>query len=53
MTTPNKPKPRKPKPCIVKQHFDCDGSGQKCDTCGESEAACPCDSFEQNLKGFV
>lgn len=30
-------------PCNVKSHFDCDGTGQKCDVCGESEAACSCD----------
>lgn len=29
--------------CIVKPHFDCDGTGRMCDRCGESEAACRCD----------
>ena len=30
--------------CDVKQHFNCDGTGQMCNICGESEAACQCDS---------
>lgn len=38
---------KKPAPCEVKPHFDCDGTGQKCNDCGESEAACRCD--ESNL----
>jgi len=49
---------RRPAPCEVKQHFDCDGTGRMCDTCGESEAACRCmsaeecesDDSEQNLR---
>lgn len=35
-----------PKPCSVKQHFECDGTGQKCNRCGESEAACRCEDSE-------
>jgi hypothetical protein len=31
------------KPCNVKRHFSCDGTGQMCHVCGESEAACRCD----------
>lgn len=34
-----------PKPktkCDIKTHFDCDGTGQMCNNCGESEAACSC-----------
>lgn len=29
--------------CVVKPHFSCDGTGQMCDACYESEAACQCD----------
>lgn len=29
-------------PCNIKAHFDCDGTGQMCNTCGESETACAC-----------
>ena len=29
--------------CVVKPHFTCDGTGQICNTCGESEEACGCE----------
>ena len=32
--------------CEIKRHFDCDGTGQMCNICGESEAACSCDGEE-------
>ena len=31
------------KPCEIKSHFTCDGYGQVCDRCGESEGSCSCD----------
>ena len=31
---------------IMKNCFYCDGTGEKCDVCGESEAACKCDLSE-------
>lgn len=30
------------KPCDVKTHFTCDGTGEMCDRCGESPEACGC-----------
>lgn len=36
------------KPCVIKSHFTCDGTGQMCGKCGESESACGCD--EQDLE---
>ncbi len=39
-------------PCVVKSHFDCDGTGQMCGTCGESESACMCDESDlENCEG--
>lgn len=35
------------KSCEVKSHFTCDGTGEMCETCGESSAACSCN--ENNL----
>ena len=29
--------------------FDCNGTGQMCDVCGEAENACHCDDGEQAL----
>lgn len=29
--------------CRIKYHFDCDGTGQMCNVCGESSSACGCD----------
>lgn len=31
------------RPCVVKSHFECDGTGQMCNRCGESESACACE----------
>ena len=39
------------KKCKVKPHFDCDGTGQMCGVCGESENACSCDDGDlENCK---
>lgn len=38
------------KPCVVKEHFDCDGTGQMCGACGESEAVCDCPTEEDMEK---
>ena len=35
--------------CRVKQHFTCDGTGEMCDVCGESERACSCELHERDL----
>jgi hypothetical protein len=37
---------KKPKPCIVKIHFTCDGTGQMCAICNESETSCQCEESE-------
>ena len=31
------------KPCVIKSHFTCDGTGKMCNICGESEVCCGCD----------
>jgi hypothetical protein len=31
---------------VVKQCFNCDGTGQLCDICGESSKACGCEPDE-------
>lgn len=33
----------KTNPCEIKIHFTCDGTGQMCEVCFESEAACLCE----------
>lgn len=37
------------KPCIIKNHFTCDGTGKECINCGESEDVCRCEEEEQDL----
>lgn len=33
--------------CVVKPHYTCDGTGQMCDRCGESEEACGCEDDDE------
>lgn len=37
------------KPCNIKQHFECNGTGQMCNVCGESESSCQCESPDFDL----
>lgn len=45
MAAKKKPKPKKKetKPCEVKPHFWCDGTGTMCEVCNESETSCRCE----------
>ncbi len=45
-------KPTKVAACNVRPHFTCDGTGQMCAACGESQDVCGCDEGEfENCKG--
>lgn len=35
--------------CKIKQHFDCNGTGRKCDICGEASDACQCDDAMEEI----
>lgn len=52
MTKTKTKKAKALKPCVVKEHFECDGTGHMCVVCGESESACGCEDPEiETCKG--